>query len=127
MKDLPYHLKKDVDNELRKHNYHYLPTLRALQNNKKLNRRKTKRTSPLKQRDLDDIFIKELCYVGMEVQIKEHLVKKEENKRRAFLWAKKNGQLKECPCCYDDEVLEEDMDTCSADDTHKVCNTCIRR
>lgn len=31
MKDLPYHLKKDVDNELRKHNYHYLPTLRALQ------------------------------------------------------------------------------------------------
>lgn len=56
------------------------------QNNKKLNRRKTKRTSPLKQRDLDDIFIKELCYVGMEVQIKEHLVKKEENKRRAFLW-----------------------------------------
>lgn len=41
--------------------------------------------------------------------------------------AKKSGQLQECPCCYDDEVLEEDMDTCSADTKHKVCITCIRR
>lgn len=55
------------------------------QENEKLTRRKTKRTSNLKERDLDDIFIKELCYVRMETQIKEHLWKKEDQKRWSFL------------------------------------------
>ncbi|XP_045592246.1 uncharacterized protein [Procambarus clarkii] len=127
-RDLPYHLIRDIDNELRKHNYHYLPSLRALQENKKLSRRKTKRTSPVSERDMDDIFIKELCYVRMQTEIKEHLWKKEENKRRAFLWAKATHQLLECRCCYDDEVLEEDMDTCNAPGSkHKFCINCIRR
>lgn len=51
-----------------------------------MSRRKTKRTSTLKEKDLDDIFIKELCYVRMQTEIKEHLLKKEENKRIAFKW-----------------------------------------
>ncbi|XP_068238259.1 uncharacterized protein [Palaemon carinicauda] len=127
LRDLPYHLSKDIDNELRKNNYHYLPTLRALEENK-LSRRKTKRVAPPKESDLDDIFIKEQCYVRMQLEIKEYLLKKEENKRRAFLWAKAANHLQECGCCYDDEILEEDMDSCnSTEKKHKFCCNCIRR
>ncbi|KAK4328200.1 hypothetical protein Pmani_001322 [Petrolisthes manimaculis] len=127
-RDLPYHFIKDIENVLRKHNHHYLPTLRALQNISKVSRRKTKRSSQVKESDLDDIFIKELCYSRMQTEIKEHLLKKESDKRRALLWAKATHQLVECTCCYDDEVLEDDMDTCTNQETkHKFCNNCIRR
>ncbi|XP_071539421.1 uncharacterized protein [Panulirus ornatus] len=127
-RDLPYQFSRDIDNELRKHNYHYLPTLRALKESSELGRRKTKRTSSLKEKDLDDIFIKELCYVRMQTEIKEHLLKREENKRRAFMWARATYQLQECGCCFDDEVLEEDMETCNATGSkHKFCVNCIRR
>lgn len=51
-----------------------------------MNRRKTKRTSTLTERDLDDIFIKELCYARMQIGIKEHLLRKDQAKRRAFIW-----------------------------------------
>ncbi|KAK7077921.1 hypothetical protein SK128_020266, partial [Halocaridina rubra] len=128
LRDLPYHLSKDVNNELRINNYHYIPTLRALETNKKLGRRKTKRIALMKESEIDDIFIKELCYARMQVEIKEYLLKKEENKRRAFLWAKSTNQLLECGCCYDDEILEEDMEYCNAEGTrHKFCCNCIRR
>ncbi|KAK8406659.1 hypothetical protein O3P69_007319 [Scylla paramamosain] len=127
-KDLPFHLSQDIKSTLKKHNYHYLPSLRALQENEKLARRKTKRTSNLKEKDMDDIFIKELCYVHMQAEIKEYLWKKEENKRRAFLLAKAANELQECQCCYDDEVLEADMEPCtSQNDHHKFCVNCIRR
>ncbi|MPC47131.1 hypothetical protein E2C01_040866 [Portunus trituberculatus] len=127
-KDLPFHLSRDIESTLKKHNHHYLPSLRALQENEKLARRKTKRTSNLKEKDMDDIFIKELCYVRMQAEIKEYLWKKEENKRRAFLLAKAANELQECRCCYDDEVLEADMEPCTAqNDHHKFCVNCIRR
>ncbi|XP_066988324.1 LOW QUALITY PROTEIN: uncharacterized protein [Macrobrachium rosenbergii] len=114
LRDLPYHLSKDIDN--------------FEKGNRKLSRRKTKRVSPPKESDLDDIFIKEQCYVRMELEIKEYLLKKEENKRRAFLWAKAANQLQECGCCYDDEILEEDMDSCNSPEMkHKFCCNCIRR
>ncbi|XP_042221686.1 E3 ubiquitin-protein ligase RNF216-like isoform X4 [Homarus americanus] len=128
MLDLRFHLSRDIDTELRKHNFHYLPTLRALQENSKLSRRKTKRARLVNEKDMDDIFIKELCYVRMQTEIKEHLWNKEEDKRSAFIRAKTNDQLKECQCCYDDEVLADDMDTCSAPGTeHIFCINCIRR
>lgn len=127
-KDLPFHLSRDIESTLKKHNHHYLPSLRALQENEKLARRKTKRTSNLKEKDMDDIFIKELCYVRMQAKIKEYLWKKEENKRRAFLLAKAANELQECRCCYDDEVLEADMERCTSQNGHhKFCINCIRR
>lgn len=61
-----------------------------------MKRLKKKRASNLKERDLDDAFIKELCYVRMQAEIKEHLWKKEENKRRAFLLV---GTSSVCSLC----------------------------
>ncbi|XP_050710784.1 uncharacterized protein LOC126995348 [Eriocheir sinensis] len=127
-RDLPFHLIRDIDSTFKSNNHHYLPTLRALQENTKLTHRKTKRTSNLKERDLDDIFIKELCYARMEAEIKNHLFKKEEYKRWSFLQAKAKNQLKECRCCYTDELLEEDMEPCKSeiDLSHKFCvNYCL--
>ena len=39
--------------------------------------------------------------------------------------AKKNGELHECGCCFDDECLFEDMQACA--DGHIFCKECIRR
>lgn len=46
----------------------------------------------------------------------------------AYFQARAAHQLVECSCCCNDEVLEEDMDTCTNPETkHKFCNNCIRR
>ena len=39
--------------------------------------------------------------------------------------ARKNGELQECGCCFDDECLFEDMQACA--DGHIFCKECIRR
>ncbi|ESO86150.1 hypothetical protein LOTGIDRAFT_129699, partial [Lottia gigantea] len=49
----------------------------------------------------------------------------EEEKKLRIDEARKNGELYECGCCFDDEVLFEDMATCA--DGHLFCKECIRR
>ena len=40
--------------------------------------------------------------------------------------ARASGELHECGCCYDDEVLFEDMVPCTSGN-HLFCKTCVRR
>ena len=40
-------------------------------------------------------------------------------------FARMRGELMECGCCYDNEVLFEDMLTCP--EGHLFCSTCVRR
>ena len=39
--------------------------------------------------------------------------------------ARKLGQLQECPCCYSDDCLEEDMLPCK--NGHSYCSSCVQR
>ena len=52
-----------------------------------------------------------------------HLAAKEAEKKARFNQAKEAGELKECGCCFDDEILPEDLLSCPSG--HSFC-TCVR-
>ncbi|RXG70540.1 E3 ubiquitin-protein ligase [Armadillidium vulgare] len=123
LNDLPFHLTKKIDSVFKSNNFHYLPTLRFL----KVRKSKRKIGGKLPG-DLDDIFLKEFCYVKMEKKIKEYYENKEKGKKLAFQKAKEAGELIECQCCFDDEVLFSEMSSCDKlEKPHFFCNTCIKR
>jgi hypothetical protein len=49
----------------------------------------------------------------------------EQERRESFEEAKKNGRLRECTCCFDDEVLPQDMIVCEVG--HEYCQQCVER
>lgn len=55
----------------------------------------------------------------------DHIKRKEEEKKQRLEAARQKNELLECGCCYDDELLPEDMMGCP--DGHKFCKLCIRR
>ncbi|KAK6181366.1 hypothetical protein SNE40_009232 [Patella caerulea] len=73
----------------------------------------------------DEFFFNELLYMNHELEIKMHLKKLEDEKKKKIEEAKSNGELYECSCCFDDEVLFEDMATCA--DGHLFCKECVKR
>ncbi|KAA0187653.1 hypothetical protein HAZT_HAZT000521 [Hyalella azteca] len=128
LNDLPFHLSKEVDHVLNANNYHYLPSLRQLKLYEKCGRRKTKRKETPISGELEDFFLKELCYARLEESIERHRAAQEEAKKEAFAAAKVAGLLCTCPICCEDEILEEDMRACaSLDSPHLFCKTCVRR
>ena len=53
-------------------------------------------------------------------------IKQEEDKlAQRRITAKERGDLLECTCCYDPEVLPEDMTGCS--NSHIYCKHCVQR
>lgn len=48
-----------------------------------------------------------------------------EAKARRLALARARNELQTCGCCYDDEVLFEDMLTCA--EGHLFCADCVRR
>ena len=55
----------------------------------------------------------------------DYVSKKMEEKENRRELAKQRGELNECGCCFDDEVLAEDILTCP--EGHFFCTDCIRR
>ena len=57
----------------------------------------------------NDFFLQELQYARKEAEVRQYLEKLEKERARKLEIAKKNKELKECPCCCNDECLEEDL------------------
>ena len=55
----------------------------------------------------------------------DYLQDKEDHKAVRLAEAKESNALQECSCCFDDEVLLEDMLQCPRD--HMFCRECVRR
>ncbi|KAJ9582255.1 hypothetical protein L9F63_003384 [Diploptera punctata] len=70
-------------------------------------------------------FLQEVAFIENETKMKEFLRRKEEERKAAFELAKANGELLECQCCFDNELLDTDVATCM--DGHIFCKQCIKR
>lgn len=78
--------------------------------------------------DTEDIpvsFLQEVAFIENKHRIEDFMVRKEQRKKEAFEMAKANGELLECMCCFDSEVMAEDVATCT--DGHLFCKRCVRR
>lgn len=74
---------------------------------------------------MDPYFFRELQFVKNENRIKDYIAEKERNRKLKLAKGKIENSLLECPCCCDDELLDEDVLQCSSG--HKYCKNCIKR
>ena len=61
----------------------------------------------------------------MMLNLPDHLDDVKRTREMKLEEARKNGELHECGCCFDDECLFEEMQACA--DGHIFCKECIRR
>lgn len=75
--------------------------------------------------EIDVPYMQEIAYITHYDEIHTVLKQREQEKTRLFEFAKANGTLLTCECCFDDEVMEDNTFTCEYG--HKFCKTCIIR
>ena len=73
---------------------------------------------------LDEGFFRELCFLRNEKQIKDYIRNKELERQKKFERAKQSNTLAECICCYNNELLDEDMLPCTVE--HLFCKECVK-
>lgn len=98
-----------------------------VQDGKVYGRRKTKRKDVSHSGELEDFFLKELCYARLRDPIAKYRRDQERARQKAFDFAKLQNLLCECPICCEDEVLEGDMRHCEAEVSHGFCKNCVKR
>jgi len=74
--------------------------------------------------DFDSEFVKELLFIKNEDKIKIYLKEQALNYSKAFQTAKENNNLHECQCCFEDNLLRENMQSCL--NNHLFCKVCIK-
>ena len=57
--------------------------------------------------------------------VTEYIADKKHDRAQRMAMARIRGEFHTCACCYDDEVLFEDMLACP--DGHLFCRDCIKR
>ncbi|XP_046990842.1 uncharacterized protein LOC124595957 [Schistocerca americana] len=78
------------------------------------------------ENDVKDIsFMQEVAFIENRQDIETYLNEKELKRVESLRKAKENNELLECGCCYDNEVLAEDVVTCAEGDI--FCKTCLQK
>ncbi|XP_078001133.1 uncharacterized protein LOC144453676 [Glandiceps talaboti] len=75
--------------------------------------------------DLDEMFFKELLFMQHEPLITEKLEEKKQAHQARVERARTRRELQVCVCCYEDELLFDEMVAC--EDGHLFCKECVRR
>ncbi|XP_049838075.1 uncharacterized protein LOC126282429 [Schistocerca gregaria] len=78
------------------------------------------------ENDVKDIsFMQEVAFIENRQDIETYLNEKELKRVESLRKAKENNELLECGCCFDNEVLVEDVVTCAEGDI--FCKTCLKK
>ncbi|XP_067009558.2 E3 ubiquitin-protein ligase RNF216 [Anabrus simplex] len=75
--------------------------------------------------DLTVPFVQEVAFIENEAKIKDYIEFRKMIREKAFARAKAAGTLLECACCFNNELLPEDVTTCSSG--HLFCVECVTR
>lgn len=70
-------------------------------------------------RNLDRRFFHELMYIKNETEIKKYMNEQVKLKEKRLLQAKITKTNVECQCCFEDELIKEDMLACPQG--HQFC------
>lgn len=76
-------------------------------------------------KQLDETFFKELLFVRHEQEIVAYLEKRERRRNAKIERAKKNNSFLTCNCCFNDELIDDDMVSCPSQ--HPFCKECVKR
>ncbi|XP_060560426.1 uncharacterized protein LOC132720319, partial [Ruditapes philippinarum] len=118
---------------LEQHNYHLSPTVKMVDQELQLiadRPSKKKRVTPRFEHldypeNPDEPFFQEVMFCNHRQEIKDYIGEQTRVRNLKIEGARKNGELLECGCCFDDECLFEEMAACA--DGHIFCKECIRR
>ena len=115
-----------IDKLFRKNSGLYVPSFRALKQHQ-APKRKTRRPDHEcgHPKEICLNFLKELQYSKIDQEVIKHIENEKDLKRKIVEEARKNNQLQECGCCYNDECLLEDMLPCR--EGHNFCIECVQR
>ncbi|XP_071445941.1 uncharacterized protein [Hetaerina americana] len=110
----------------RKQNSNLSLTVKELDKDK-YPKRKTKRSSndcKLPQNQCIS-FLQEIAFIENKKVIADFIENKKKRRQQKFDEAKAKNELLTCNCCFDDELLTEDMSSCS--DGHLFCIQCVKK
>ena len=129
LKRFPFQAKAKVEQALKRHK-RYLATVRCLEvagNTRKTARNKHELKYELQQAQSQGAMplelLKEKTFVELEAAIKTLRVDRETELAARIATARAAGLLKECPCCFGEDILEEEMVSCGAG--HIFCKECV--
>lgn len=84
-----------------------------------------RRATPLPQNEQNIPLLQEIAYYQHRDEILEYIKLKKEEKKLEIQKAKQAGLLETCACCFDDEILPNEILTCSKG-CH-FCKDCIKK
>ncbi|CAH1791817.1 unnamed protein product [Owenia fusiformis] len=123
-----------INKAFMKHKFHLTPTVRELENEagafkgskkKGVFMRRARNVKHFIPEEPDELFYKEMLFLQHEEEIKEYFEVQKREKANKFKMAKEKGELHECPCCCEDELLFEELAAC--EDGCLFCRECIKR
>uniref|UniRef100_T1J9J9 RING-type domain-containing protein n=1 Tax=Strigamia maritima TaxID=126957 RepID=T1J9J9_STRMM len=107
-----------------KHKYRLIPVVEEMKCYEPAMKRIKKELREM-PKEIDELFYQELTYLKLIDEIKGYRQRKDEEKRKRLEEAKSNGTLMTCECCFEEELLLDDMLPCPKD--HLFCKICICR
>ena len=120
LKMFPFQKKSVVEAALKKHKL-FLPTAKFLNSRENTMTRKRYVSGMLSTIPLE--LVKEKAFLSLEAAIEELKNQKELEQAGRLEAARAAGLLQECPCCYGEDNLEEEMVSCEAG--HLFCRECV--
>ncbi|XP_046391105.1 uncharacterized protein LOC124159377 [Ischnura elegans] len=116
----------NITQVLRKENFNLALAVKELDKDKYPKRRTKRPASDCKLPHNQCIaFLQEIAYIENKKLIEEFMEGKKRRRQQKFEEAKAKNELLTCNCCFEDDLLPEDMSSCT--DGHLFCIQCVKK